>query len=571
MWLSRLTRRTRFFLMLIFKLLAIIFLLFLFHSPIHAVYDPLSVPNNKYGIHVAELMDLPDAAALVNSNNGDWGYITLVIQDGDKNTGKWQEVFNTMRRLHLIPIIRLATHPEGDSWKIPQTEDAKRWVNFLDALNWPTENRYIILFNEPNHRKEWGNTINPEEYADIALFYAKALKEKSQDFFILPAGLDMSAISDGDALEGSHYVERMYKAQPELLSIIDGWTSHSYPNPGFSSSPYATGKGTIASFQWELKFLKDLGVTKNFPVFITETGWIQRATGNNLALAASGVWTDSRIAAITPFLLNYQGSPFDNFSWKKLNSREFHPQYSLYQKITKIKGEPNQRESFTLAKALFPNELVTNSTYTLESEITNTGQGILNSNDGYKTNIEGIPDGFTYFSDPLPLLEPSEKGLIRIHLKTPMEEGTYHLKTILIHGNQHSTMEEKDVTLIPPPTLVIETQVGWKKEGEAHQVQILVYNQKDELLHKFQDLTIKDGSVAISGLYNTVPGETYRIVVIIPYYLPRQTKVVLKNKKMEISMKRLLPLDLNNDGALNILDLPALLFTKPHEVFGRFF
>jgi len=539
--------------------------------PVYALSDPLSVPNNKYGIHVAELTDLPDAAALVNSNNGDWGYVTLVIQDGDKNTGKWQEVFNSMRRLHLIPLIRLATHPEGNKWAIPQKEDAKRWVEFLNSLNWPTENRYIILFNEPNHSKEWGNTINPEEYADTALLYAKALKEKSQDFFLLPAGLDMSAISDGEALEGSQYLERMYKAQPELFSIIDGWTSHSYPNPGFSSSPYATGKGTIASFQWELNFLKNLGVSKTLPVFITETGWLWRAMGNNLTLAASGIWTDSRIAAITPFLLNYQGSPFDTFSWKKLGSRDFYPHYELYQNITKIKGYPNQRESYTLKNPLIPDELVTGSTYTLETEITNTGQGITDEKEGYDIRIEGLPYGFSFLSEPLPKLEPREKGTIQIHLKTSMQEGVFPIRIVIAHKGKQTLIEEKRLTLIPPPTLAIKTKVGWKKEGDVHQVQILVYNQKDELLHKFQDLTIKDGSVSVTGLYNTVPGETYRIVVTAPYYLPRQTKVVLENKKMEIPMKRLLPLDLNKDGTLNLLDLPALLFTRPNEVLSRFF
>jgi hypothetical protein len=41
-----------------------------------------SHPNNKFGIHLAqpEDSDIDRADELVNSNGGEWGYITLVIQ-----------------------------------------------------------------------------------------------------------------------------------------------------------------------------------------------------------------------------------------------------------------------------------------------------------------------------------------------------------------------------------------------------------------------------------------------------------------------------------------------------------
>jgi len=567
---------------MIFPLVSL-FLLFFFPHPIHAIYDPLSVPNNKLGIHIAELTDLKDTANLVNSNQGDWGYVTLVIQDGDKNPGKWQEIFDTMRRLHLIPIVRLATHPEGDSWKIPQKEDAKRWVSFLDSLIWPVENRYVVLFNEPNHSKEWGNTINPEQYADVALLYAKAFKEKSSDFFILPAGLDMSASSDGKALDGAEYIKRMYSSNTEFFSVIDGWTSHSYPNPGFSGSPWATGRGTIAGFVWELDYLKNLGITKPFPLFITETGWAHnqgKFTGGrlspnevagNLTLAATGVWNDPRIVAITPFLLNYQGSPFDNFSWKKLGSSEFFPQYELYQKLTKIKGVPNQKESFSFKEPIFPDRLVTNSTYTLEGELENTGQGILDPSSGYEISIDGLQKEFTVISEPLPKLEPKEKGMVKIHIKTPMEEGVVHISFSIKHGQRNSIVEEKDLTLIPPPTMSLGIQLGWKKESKVDHVLVLVYDHNDTLLHKFQDLTLVDGKITVTGLYNMIPGKSYRIVVVAPYYLPRQHIATLTEVRTNVTIKRLLPFDFSGDGTLNVKDVPALLFTKPNDVFSRFF
>ena len=40
--------------------------------PAAAISDPLSVPNNRFGIHIADLNDIPDVAPLVNSSGGDW-------------------------------------------------------------------------------------------------------------------------------------------------------------------------------------------------------------------------------------------------------------------------------------------------------------------------------------------------------------------------------------------------------------------------------------------------------------------------------------------------------------------
>src|SRR3989344_8206089 len=165
----------------------------LFPHPAEAVVDPRQVPNNRFGIHILEPEDLPAAARLVNGNGGDWGYVTLVIRQNDLNREKWQAVFDEMRRRHLIPIVRLATVAEKSYWVKPRIADVNRWVEWLNSLNWVIQNRYVILFNEPNQAKEWGNEINPREYALIAQEFHNQLKAVSADFFILPAGLDTAA------------------------------------------------------------------------------------------------------------------------------------------------------------------------------------------------------------------------------------------------------------------------------------------------------------------------------------------------------------------------------------------
>jgi hypothetical protein len=149
-------------------------------------------PNNIFGIHLAQPhpQEIRAASDLVNSNGGKWGYVTLVIQENDRNKDKWQNVFDELRELHLIPIIRLATQPEGENWRRPEPTDANDWADFLDSLNWVVKDRYIILFNEPNHGSEWGGEVDEKSYANVAFTFAKALKEKNSDFFIMLAGFD---------------------------------------------------------------------------------------------------------------------------------------------------------------------------------------------------------------------------------------------------------------------------------------------------------------------------------------------------------------------------------------------
>ncbi|MBI5621207.1 hypothetical protein HY949_05500 [Candidatus Gottesmanbacteria bacterium] len=333
-------------------LLCIVVLLYIVRTSAYAIYDPLSVANNKFGIHVADPNDIESVGELVNSGQGDWGYVTLVIADHERKSDVWQPVFDRMRQERLIPIVRLATHIEGSAWVKPQEGDATVWADFLDALPWPTKNRYVILFNEPNHAKEWGGSVSPNEYARIVTSYSQALRQTSEDFFILPAGLDASAPNGVDTMDEVLFLQWLMSYLPNLEEYIDGWTSHSYPNPGFTGSPYARGRGTIGTFEWELQLVSDMGVQKKLPVFITETGWAHNGNAGNrsrvspddvsryLLIASDTIWNHPQIAAVTPFLYSYQDPLFAMFSWLHLATREPYPFYRAYQQIAKVKGLP---------------------------------------------------------------------------------------------------------------------------------------------------------------------------------------------------------------------------------------
>ncbi|MBI2029869.1 hypothetical protein HYT02_05615 [Candidatus Gottesmanbacteria bacterium] len=322
----------------------IVVLMLSFASTANAYYDPQSVTNNRFGIHILEAQDIEDAAKLVNSQGGKWGYVTLVIREDQRDVGQWNRFFKTLNQNHLIPIVRIATVASDENWRKPVVSEAQNWADFLDSLLWPTRNRYVVLFNEPNHAKEWGGEINPKEYAQITQEYAKALKSKTKQFYVLNAGFDMASPQGIETADAIWYWSEMDIEIPGIFNSYDGWVSHSYPNPGFIQSPMSSGRTSIAGYRYEQDYLYNhFGVYKK-PVFITETGWrvgplTEKEVSDYYKTAFESIWTDNNLIAVTPFLLNYPQDVFSSFSWKN-GDGSFRSQYGVVAGITKAQGEP---------------------------------------------------------------------------------------------------------------------------------------------------------------------------------------------------------------------------------------
>ena len=326
-------------------LLSIISLFYISTSKSYAIYDPLSSNNNKFGIHILFPDELSEAASLVNSNGGDWGYVTIPIKASDKDLDKWQSFFNNCKKYHLIPILRLATYGdyfEKASWSKPSDYDILDFANFLNNLSWPTRNRYIIVYNEQNRGDEWGGIPNASEYAEILDYAVTAFKEKNEDFFIILGGLDNASINVADQYINQYtYMYQMEDAVPGIFSKIDGISSHAYPNPAFSSPPSYSRIG-IYSFFYQ-KEIADTFSNKNLPVFITETGWSSdKISYNNQSeyyeVAFNGYWNDPNIIAVTPFIFQAGSGPFEQFSFKKNGQKT--KIYDTYISFSKTKGEP---------------------------------------------------------------------------------------------------------------------------------------------------------------------------------------------------------------------------------------
>ncbi len=351
-----------------------LFLLFIFicvsqTKAAYAIENPLTTPNNKFGIHILFPNELSDAAQLVNSSGGDWGYVVIPIQSGDKDLQKWQKFMDDCRKYHLIPIIRLAT--EGDYfntkvWRKPTQADVLDFANFLHSLIWPVKNRYVIAYNEVNNANEWGGDANPAEYTGILHYAVSAFKAKSLDFFIISAGMDNAAANTSFSLNEYTYLQQMAAANRDIFNQIDGLGSHSYPNPAFSTPPWVLHNESIKSFQFEKKLVQGFS-NKDLPVFITETGWSNHQVDEETIaayykIAFATAWSDSSIVTVAPFLLRAGGEPFGQFSFYRENGSP-DPAYIAIHDITKINGNPSVTELFiekkperkqTLAVRTFP-------------------------------------------------------------------------------------------------------------------------------------------------------------------------------------------------------------------------
>ena len=135
----------------------------------------------------------------------------------------------------------------------------------------------------------------------------------------------------------------MNEAVPGIFNQIDGLSSHSYPNPGFSQPPGTDTSKSIHSFKYERDLAANLS-NKELPVFITETGWTSERIGDDDRAryyneAFSSAWADSGIVAITPFLLHAGAGPFSVFSFLREDGSKT-KQYDAFYNMQKVGGQP---------------------------------------------------------------------------------------------------------------------------------------------------------------------------------------------------------------------------------------
>ncbi len=328
---------------------------------LHYPDPPPNSKNNKVGIYIyAESKDFINLAdRLVNSSGGDWGYVLIPYNMSDRDHTKWRVVFDLLYDKHLIPIIQLNALDLPNYQK--QTIEA---AQFLNEFPWPVKQRYISVYNEPNDDKFWFEDANAGEYAQILDYTIKTFKQTDSNYFMLNGALNVSAASGSGYIDAFDFMWQMNQEVPGIFAKLDGWASHSYPQPNFSGSPFGTGRQSIRAYETELEYLKNtLGVQKDLPVFITETGWAhaegevynpQYLSASQVAqhfkTAYEQVWLpDNRVQAVTPFTIWYD-APFDHFSWVDKDNNPY-PQFGTVKDLPKESGTP---QAYILDKITTP-------------------------------------------------------------------------------------------------------------------------------------------------------------------------------------------------------------------------
>ncbi len=274
---------------------------------------------NKKGVHILFPYEINEAAKMVGKNG--WVVVPMGVSDWNK-LDVWQEFFQKAAKLKVRVIVRLVTSPKKEVWMKPRLIDAIDWANFLSLLNWQDKEKWVIVFNEVNHAKEWEGKIEPEYYALILKEFAVKLKAKDLGFKVLPAAMDMAAGNTKDTLPAKVYWQRVWKVLGDGFNdLIDGWNSHAYPNPAFSARPRVDRKNNIASYRWEIKWWERYFKREwNKPIFITETGWSNKLLSDEkriryIKYAWDKVWQkDNQVVAVNWFLLNGTSSTFADFS-----------------------------------------------------------------------------------------------------------------------------------------------------------------------------------------------------------------------------------------------------------------
>ena len=316
--------------------------------------------NNKIGMYVNNISDdIKAAAKLVNSNGGKWGYVLLTMEINDRNSSNWQSLFDAAASSHLIPIVQIFNNNNCD----PNKLDFKGLASTLNFVKWPSTHRYVAIFNEMNSKDYWCQRIAPDEYAKALNNAISAFKAKSKNFFIMPGAFNSSARTQDRYMSEDAYLIKMNQAVPGIFKKIDGWSTHSYPQPNFSGDPSNLPAGygardTINNYTWEMAILRNNFGAGSLPIFITETGWLHKEgqsscneySQTNL-LSADTVtsrfkdayfdyWlSNPQIVAVTPFIFRSSDPCAKGFAWQKSDG-SWYPQAQWLLSLPKTAGTP---------------------------------------------------------------------------------------------------------------------------------------------------------------------------------------------------------------------------------------
>jgi hypothetical protein len=224
--------------------------------------------------------------------------------------------------------------------------------------------------------------------------------------------------------------------------------------------------------------------------------------------------------------------------------------------VPKTKGEPEQEEKGEISFDL-PKELVNKSTYQFKIRLKNQGQGYWDERN-YGLLVNDVKKT-EFLIGNLGEISPNEEKEVNFYLKTK-DEGQEKIKFIL-QKNGKNILESKDwyFNILALPSLKIKTGLFPKLNDSGFDFELQIFDEKENLVFQKKNLLVKVGKGEVANIENIVFGKRYRLVLLKPYYLPRQNYLVFKKGKNRVSFKPMLPLDFNLDGKFSLRDILELM------------
>lgn len=262
------------------------------------------------------------------------GIVVQVVRADDLDPAKWQTFMDLCAERNLTPVLRLATtfNDVGGYWMPPKPDGdgryfdlAEQYTTFVSELDWPGDEKHVILLNEPNNGVEWGGKPDPAAYARLLVDVASSLHERVPGVVVLNAAFDPFAPDTGSRrfgkgfryISAARFMDDMITAEPDVFSQVDVWNSHAYPLGAFRAPPWeqdyqidvigdapqvtqhppnGINNRGINGYEWDLWKLSTYGID-DLSVMITETGWRQ-AMGQPDSLDGGLDYPDPETAAL---------------------------------------------------------------------------------------------------------------------------------------------------------------------------------------------------------------------------------------------------------------------------------
>lgn len=262
--------------------------------------------NNIVGLNIARHHSpryIWAAADVANANGGSWGYLTILLTREDRDdplsAHALQQVLDRCYEARVQPIVRVATRFDLDSgvWDRPNDQDPARWRALFEQVKFPNRTVWVVPANEPNLGREWGGAVHVPSFVSYLNTFMAVFAD-SDRFKVVNAPLNLSNPHQLPRMQDAFdFLAEMMALDASIFERLPAWATNSYKVDGFGDGVRFTHRG----YELELEV-----IGREMPVIITETGWLNRHSDEEVMrfyVQAFKDWqADHRVIAVTPLI-----------------------------------------------------------------------------------------------------------------------------------------------------------------------------------------------------------------------------------------------------------------------------